>query len=267
MNSTSRRVTNVGLLLLGVLVILIALAGVSSAAINPAVGLGMVAAYLALALLLYKRADLGALAAIVQRKQAALSAAARMSDAARRASLNAKLHAKSHPEASLGSELTLLDIGMLVNERRPDGSWDRRIAQESAALDDAFLQPYVKLFAPPGSGERHIALTFEFYDRSGRLQFRHSMEDYLRTGENLILCERQLALRGAEQPMRAGTWDLRVKVDGVLIGLHNFSMASSSGLARSAPSRRSYSAEGDYEEAPPISLEDLLREQARRRNR
>jgi len=261
MNSTSRRVTNIGLLLLGVLVMLIAFASVSSAAMSPVVGFGMVAAYLMLAFLLYRRADLGALAGIVQRKQATLTAAARMSGAARRAAARAK----AHPEAGLDSELTLLDIGMLVNERRPDGGWDRRIAQESAALDDAFLQPYVKLFAPVGSGERHVTLTFEFYDRSGRLQFSHSMEDYLRTGENLILCERQLALRGTEQPMRAGTWDLRVKVDGVLIGLHDFSMASSGGLARSAPSRRLQAAEGEYEDAPPVSLEELLREQARRR--
>lgn len=262
MSSTNRRVTTIGLLLLGVLVMLIAFASVSSAALSPAVGFGMVAAYLALAFFLYRRADLGALAEVVQRRQATLTAAARMSGAARRAAARAK----AHPEAGVGSELTLLDVGMLVNERRPDGGWNRRIAQESAALDDEFLQPYVKLFVPAGSGERHATLTFEFYDRSGRLQFSHSMEDYLRTGENLILCERQLALRGAEQPMRAGTWDLRVKVDGVLVALHDFSMASTSGVAHSAPPRRLHAVEDDYEEAPPVSLEELLREQARRRS-
>jgi glycerophosphoryl diester phosphodiesterase len=64
--------------------------------------------------------------------------------------------------------------------------------------------------------------------------------------------------------MRAGTWDLRVKADGVLVALHDFSMASSGGLARSP--RRLYTADGDYEDAPPVSLEDLLREQARRRD-
>jgi hypothetical protein len=261
MTSTNRRVTAIGLVVLGVLVTLIALASVSSAAISLVVGFGMVAAYLVLAFLLYRRADLGALAEDVLRRKTTLTAAARMSGAARRAAERARVH----PEAGYGTEVTLLDVGMLINERRRDGSWDRRITQSSAALDDEFLQPYVKLFVPAGSGERHATLTFEFYDRSGRLQFSHSMEDYLRTGENLILCERQLALRNAEQPMRAGTWGLRVKLDGVLIALHDFSMASA-GAARPRPVEPLREEENYYEEAPPVSLEELLREQARRRS-
>lgn len=261
MNSSNRRVTTIGIVLLGVLVSLIAFASVSSAALSPTLGFGMVAAYLVLAFLLYRRADLSALAANLANRQATLTASVRMSGVARRAAERAR----AHPDAGYGTELTLLDVGMLINERRRDGGWDRRIAQEAAALDDEFLQPYVKLFVPLGSGERHATLTFEFYDRAGRLQFSHSMEDYLRTGENLILCERQLALRGAEQPMRAGTWDLRVKVDGVLVALHDFSMSSARGAARPAPSERLSSASDDYEEAPPVSLEELLREQARRR--
>ncbi len=270
MNPTNRRVTNIGILLLGVLVALIAFASVSSAAMSPVIGFSMVAAYLALAFFLYKRADLGALADSVLRTKTTFAASARMSGAARRAAARAK----SHPEAGYGSDVALLDVGMLVNERRQDGGWDRRIAQ-AVALDDGFLQPYIKIFVPASAAERHAALTFEFYDRSGRLQFSHSMEDYLRTGENLILCERQLALRGAEQQMRAGTWDLRVKVDGVLIGLHDFSMSSTRGerpTERAAerpapPTRLSHARDEDtYEEAPPVSLEDLLREQARRRS-
>ncbi len=263
MNSTNRRMTTASVVLLGVLVTLIAFAGVSSAALSPVVGFGIVAAYLALAFLLYRRAELNALASNVLRHQAALSAAARMSGAARRAAERARVH----PEAGYETDVTLLDVGMLVNERRRDGSWSRRITQRSAALDDEFLQPYVKLFVPAGSGERHATLTFEFYDRSGRLQFSHSMEDYLRTGENLILCERQLALRNAQQQMRVGTWDLRVKLDGVLIALHDFSMASTSGAPRYAPADRlGGSDDADrYEDAPPVSLEELLREQARRR--
>ncbi|PJF37205.1 MAG: hypothetical protein CUN49_01460 [Candidatus Thermofonsia Clade 1 bacterium] len=258
MNSTSRRVTNIGLALLGVLVLLVAFASVSSAAMSPVVGFGIVIAYLVAVFFLYRRADLGALAESLQRRQATLTAATRMSGAARRAAARAK----AHPDSGYGSELTVLDVGMLINERRGDGGWDRRIAQESAALDDEFLQPYVKLFAPAGSAERHVTLTFEFYDRSGRLQFSHNMTDYLRTGENLILCERQLALRSAQQPMRAGTWDLRVKVDGVLVALHNFNMASTGGAMR--PATRLSAVRDDHEEAPSVSLEELLREQARR---
>ncbi|MCE7946141.1 MAG: hypothetical protein DYG88_01790 [Chloroflexi bacterium CFX4] len=270
MNPTNRRVTNIGILLLGVLVALVAIASVSSAAMSPVIGFSMVAAYLALAFFLYKRADLGALADTVLRTKTTFAASARMSGNARRAAARAK----SHPDSGYGSEVALLDVGMLVNERRQDGGWDRRIAQ-AAALDEGFLQPYIKIFVPASAAERHATLTFEFYDRSGRLQFSHSMEDYLRTGENLILCERQLALRGAEQQMRAGTWDLRVKVDGVLVGLHDFSMSSTRGerpteraAERPAPPTRLSHAhdEDDYEEAPPVSLEDLLREQARRRS-
>jgi len=74
---------------------------------------------------------------------------------------------------------------------------------------------------------------------------------------------------------RAGTWDLRVKVDGMLVGMLDFSMSTASNerssatdsegeLRTSRPAPRERLIRADDDDGAPVSLEDLLREQARR---
>lgn len=268
MIASRKRATRIGIFLLGILVALIAIASVSgNAAISPVVAFGLVAAYMILAAATILRLDLNQIRESVQSRSQSLAATSRVTNAARRASGRAK----AHSEYGMGTDILLLDIGMLINARRDDGKWNRRIA-ESVALDDEFIQPFIKIHVPLELAERHTTLEFEYYDRAGRLQFSHSMEDYLRAGENLILCERQLGLKNASEQMRVGTWDLRVKVDGVMLGMHDFSMSSArdTGSAEEraerqqvvSASRLSY--EDAEDEGAPVSLEDLLREQARR---
>ncbi len=97
-----------------------------------------------------------------------------------------------------------------------------------------------------------------------------TVEEFLREGENLVLCDRQLALRGNETLGRAGTWDVRVKIDGALAAIHEFNMAASDDERREqggeaeAEIRTARIADDEEDEAVPVSLEDLLREQARR---
>jgi len=169
----------------------------------------------------------------------------------------------------MGPTDTLVDIGFLVNDKISDGSWDRRIAA-AASFDDGYVQPYLKVHVSPDYTDRSVMIDFEVYDRLGRLQFSHRVEEFLREGENLILCDRQLALRGNETLGRAGTWDVRVKIDGALAAIHEFNMSASDAERREQVRdngealRDVESAIEEEDEAVPVSLEDLLREQARR---
>jgi hypothetical protein len=159
----------------------------------------------------------------------------------------------------------LSDIGLVVNEKRRDGRWDRRLA-ESVTMDDGAIQPYIILQVPAESADRLAKVEFELYDQAGRLQFSHTFEHYLRDGRNLILCERHLPLRGNEALGRAGTWDLRVSVDGGLVGIHGFSMGRGTGEPREALREESASAADSrtlHADDEPMSLEDLLLEQER----
>jgi hypothetical protein len=167
-------------------------------------------------------------------------------------------------------ETNLLDVGLMINERRRNGQLDRRLA-ESVSQDDAAVQPFVRVHLNPGTAERLALIDFEIYDQSGKVQFSHQQRHYVRDGENLIACEQQLPLRGNEALGRAGTWDLRVKVDGTLVAMHGFSVSPALDNAdrqpvgrRLAEAERVDEFESPSEEDAPISLEDLLRDQQRR---
>ena len=53
------------------------------------------------------------------------------------------------------------------------------------------------------------------------------MRTYLRDGEMNILADHQLPLVESERALQAGDWDLRVYVDGSLLGAHMFTLAPS----------------------------------------
>lgn len=261
MSTLGDRAKFVWLALVGVLVLILSLASVSgSAGISPVVALGLVMAYLAAAYVMVRGVDLNAFRRTVQ----TTSQTVKMTGAARQATQKARLR----PEYGMGSDHALVDIGMLVNEKRRDGRWDRRIAEGGISYDDGAIQPYIKIRVAPEMAGRVALIEFEFYDRSGKLQFTQRMEEYLRDGENLILCDRQLPLRDSTERGRAGTWDLRVKVDSSLVGIHEFNMAAAGETrtaATSAPNMaRSRNVLSIEDEETPVSLEDLLREQARR---
>lgn len=262
MGPASQRGKYVWLGLLGVVVLIVSLASVAGAAsIPPAVALGIVAAYLAVAFLSLVKIDLSALTQ--QAKPGRVSAS--MTAAARKA----WQRARNRPEYGMGPTDTLVDIGFLVNDKIGDGSWDRRIAA-AASFDDGYVQPYLKLHVSSEYADRNVMIDFEIYDRLGRIQFSHRVEEFLREGENLVLCDRQLSLRGNESLGRAGTWDVRVKIDGALAAIHEFNMAASDAERReqvrvaSEALREEDSVGAEEDEAVPVSLEDLLREQARR---
>lgn len=263
MNS-ARRGTRVMLGILGVAVFFVVMGGLAGT-VSPAVALTAGLAYTLVAIAALTRLGPNFLRNRLQEIGPSVTIASRTTAAGRRAAQRAR----NRGEFNL--ETNLLDIGLMVNERRRNGQLDRHLV-ESVSMDVAAVQPFVKLHLNPGTAERLALVEFEFYDQAGKVQFSHQQKHWVRDGENLIGCEQQLPLRGNEELGRAGTWDLRVKVDGTLAGVHGFSMLA----AQETPTRRLADDEvaeprrsratisSPDEDDAPVSLEELLREQKRR---
>jgi hypothetical protein len=263
MNS-ARRGTRVMLGLLGVAVFLVVMGGLAGTVSAP-IALTAGIAYVLVALASLTKLGPNFLRSRLQEIGPAVTIANRTTAAARRAAQRAR----NRGEFSL--ETNLLDIGLMVNERRRNGQLDRHLV-ESVSMDVSAVQPFIKLHLNPGTAERLALIEFEFYDQSGKVQFSHQQKHWMRDGENLIGCEQQLPLRGNDELGRAGTWDLRVKVDGTLAGVHGFSMLPAQETAGSrladddaAEQRRErMTINSPDEDDAPVSLEELLREQKRR---
>ncbi|HVO43728.1 MAG TPA: hypothetical protein VMT34_13945 [Aggregatilineales bacterium] len=160
----------------------------------------------------------------------------------------------------------LTDVGLIFNRRGRDSSWDRHLVAEdqSIVITDAGLQPFAKINVLPASADKIGVIAFQIYDQAGRLRFSRQTEQMIRPGENTILCDRQLPLLRGEPVTRSGTWDLRIVLNGEMIGIHSFSVKPS------AEQRRNYFS-SDAEAAidnlklpeadGPTTLDDLLKEQ------
>lgn len=152
-------------------------------------------------------------------------------------------------------EFTLQDVGLVVDERSRSGLSLRRARLTS--LDDESIRPYVVLHYT--SYPRQVIIRFEIRDAAGHTQFVYEMEQMIRAGENLIVPDYRLRLRGNEKLSRTGTWDLAVSVDSQTMGVHNFSMSPS------ISDRLRVLDDGEAmlpydEEDLPVSLEELLRQ-------
>jgi hypothetical protein len=249
---------------LGVAVFFVILGGLAGT-VAPAIALTAGIAYALIAAVALSNLRPNLLRDRLQEIGPAVTIANRTTPAARRAAQRAR----NRGEFSL--ETNLLDIGLMVNERRRNGQLDRHLATESVSMDSAAMQPFVKIHLNPGTAERLALLEFEFYDQSGKVRFSHQQKHWVRDGENLIACEQQLPLRGNDDLGRAGTWDLRVKVDGTLAGVYGFSMLASQETGRRLAEDDAVEQRRDRmtinspdENDAPISLEELLSEQKRR---
>jgi hypothetical protein len=190
-----------------------------------------------------------------------VSAAVRTTPSARRAVQRAQ------SRSDYGSEMPVLDLGLIVNEQRP-GGLSRHLAQ-IVSLDDDAVQPFVQLHASPEQSNRIALVEFDIFDQSGKHHFSRTVQQWIRDGENQIFCDRQMPLSSADlAAVRAGVWDLRIKIDGYVAAVHSFTVNPST-----AERRRQFSNEGEAsasigglaspDQEQVISLEDLLREQRR----
>lgn len=166
--------------------------------------------------------------------------------------------------------LNLLDIGLIATRRGEDGMLMRRT--RSISKDDQGVRPFLMLYVPPSEADRTAKLRFEMIDQSGREVYIHEMNCYLRDGEVSVTTDDHLPLSRNQQVVGNGTWDLRVYLDGQLLGMHEFTLAPSeeeriNRLGGKVPQQRFIipeSHDADHDEDIPMSLEDLLRDKKRR---
>lgn len=163
-------------------------------------------------------------------------------------------------------DIQMADIGLIALQSG-DGMVMRRA--RSISKDDDGVRPFVTLNVPSSEAERHANILFEIIDQNGDEQYVYEMRVYLRDGEVNILADTQLPLAGNDHIAGMGDWDLRVSVDGSLVGIHSFGLTASQDtrirrLGGRAQQRYVTHSEPEAAEEPgPMTLEELLRKQDR----
>lgn len=179
----------------------------------------------------------------------------RMSATAREAVERARRRTNYSPAG-----LTLLDVGLISLQSSSEGMVMRR--SRSISLDDDGVRPYITLHVQPDSADRNAVIRYEIIDHNGQVQYVHEMKTYLRDGEMNILADHHLPLTGNDRLTGAGDWDLRVSIDGTLLGLLAFNVTPSLNarrqFIRDADNAAIRLEDTEHEDAP-VSLEDLLR--------
>lgn len=189
----------------------------------------------------------------------------RMTAEAREASERARRRGGSTIEG-----LTLLDVGMITAQTSRDGMTMRRT--RSVSLDDDGVRPFITLHVQPENAEQTARFRFEIIDGNGATQYVHEMRTYLRDGEMNILADHQLPL-AENAVLQSGDWDLRVFMDGKLLGAHMFTVSPSLNDrfrhfeqrdAQRINLREQGETPAQETEDVPLSLEELLRSRSNR---
>lgn len=166
----------------------------------------------------------------------------------------------------------LLDVGLIVDEQRPDGMSLRR--GRFISLDDDGVRPFAIVLVPGALGQRLGRVRFELRDEAGTVHYAFEDEKWLQAGENVLLPDYRFPIRKKAGELEAGGWTLQVWVDGHVLGVHSFTLGPSL-----AERRRQVAADGEIlrervwrsgdedDESLPLSLEELLREQSRQHRR
>lgn len=185
-----------------------------------------------------------------------------ITDSARRA----RMQASRRADFDL-SNYALKDVGIVVEEPRRDGLHLREARLLS--MDDEAVRPYIIIHAPRQDHPRETLIRYEITDAGGQQQFVCEIDHWMRPGENTVLPNYRLPLRGNESLDRMGTWDLQVWVNGGLVAIHEFSVSPSM-----AERRKQFGLDGEAQEpvrlerdASPVSLDDILSSQRSRTSR
>jgi hypothetical protein len=168
-------------------------------------------------------------------------------------------------------DLALIDVGMIVTSSGDEGAVLRR--SRNISKDDDNVRPFITLQVAPHEADRSCKIRFEMIDQSGNEQYIHEMNVYLRDGEVNILADHHLPLANNPRIEGIGDWDLRVSLDGKLMGIHTLTLEPSAADRRgrlsgeNRPRRYVIPAGEEEDEDVPLSLEDLLRDQNHNRSR
>ncbi|NDJ78072.1 MAG: hypothetical protein GYB65_17630 [Chloroflexi bacterium] len=251
----SRRGTFVWLVIVGTALLLALIAG----GLSPLLIASLVAAYLALLFLFSRNVQL----------ESVVEALPNLATSVRRpkpteVAREATARARSDPDYD--GLITLLDIGLVVDEQRPDGLSLRR--GRFISLDDEGIRPFAIIDVPEVLNEQLAHFRFEIRDENGKQHYVYEMEKWLQAGQNHLLPNYRFPVRKNASELDSGAWTVRVTVDAGLLGVHNFSLSPSL-----AARRRMLSSDGEIrervwrtpedDESLPLSLEELLRQQSR----
>lgn len=161
----------------------------------------------------------------------------------------------------------LQDVGLIIDERRPDGMRLRH--SRFLSFDEESIRPYIVLNHHSSQEPEPVLLRFEMNDPDGTARYIYEMEQVLRPGENLIIPDYRLRLRGNTQVNSSvGSWEVGVSINGYTFALHRFNL-----LPSVADRARQFSVDGEApsarlllenEEELPLSLEELLGQHGRR---
>ena len=121
--------------------------------------------------------------------------------------------------------ITLMDLGLIAVQTGHDGLAMRRT--RNISKDDDGVRPFITLYVHPEEAERHAVIRFEMYNHLGEQQYIYEMNTYLRDGELNILADHHLPLAGNINVDGTGDWDMRVYMDGNLIGMHDLFLSPS----------------------------------------
>jgi hypothetical protein len=274
---------------LGFIGVVVGIGSVAELTTAPVIGLAMAGSYLALLAVLFASERVRQL----QRSIPNLSVAVRGTQAARQAVARARrLAGTNTPE-------TVMDLGLIINEKNRSGAWQPKRTAEAVSTADQAIQPFIKISVPADQSHRTLTLRFDVLDREGQVQLSREVKQFVREGDNLIPCDRQMSIRDNPKIGRAGTWELQVSINGILAASHTFTVTqaaadsySGSGsasysqsssqsqyrasgtAASSAPSRQKLADDGEAplahnlstpdeedDDDQPLTLEELLREQ------
>lgn len=199
-------------------------------------------------------------------------------DAIRRAPIRQRVspHAKEALERArdhggyITNTLILMDVGLIASQSSYEGLAMRRT--RSVSKDDDGVRPFITLFVDPEEADRNTVIRYEIFDQYGDRRYVHELRTYLRSGEMNIMADHHLPLAGNEEIDGSGDWDLRVYLDGNLVGIHNFMLTPSiNERTRRLQQQRRATAGVDEDdtvfeivdevEQPPRSLQDLLSEE------
>ena len=158
--------------------------------------------------------------------------------------------------------IRLLDMGVIVDEQRPDGVLLRR--GRFVSLDDDGLRPFARVYVPEGLAGRLGRVRFELRDGDERVRYVYEDEKWLQAGENVLLPAYRLPLRKKAETLQAGSWSATLHVDGGLVGVHTFNLAlplkaRRPQLGPDGEISEDWGNADDADDALPLSLEELLR--------
>jgi hypothetical protein len=220
------------------------------------VGAALLAAYLGLVLMITRNVSLAAISGlwtsrIIHEKEP--------TEVAREASARAR----SYP--NFETLVRLMDVGLIVEEQRPDGMSLRR--GRFVSLDDDSVRPFAIVNIPAALSQRLSHIRFEIRDGEGKLRYAFEEEKWLQEGENILLPDYRFPIRKKASELESGGWAAHLIVDGGVLGVHNFNLSPSLSARR-----RQLSADGEMrervwrtnedDESLPLSLEELLRQQS-----